>query len=870
VLLSCLHPESLKQVDKLQDCLFETAHLYTQGNYEKTIAQSFELLQEFPACIDLYEFVARSTITSKADLPILFSESSLGDEILQLMYATLSRSGGTQQAVDRLLKISYAVDCTGIGNRLLAFTLYQTHQNHHCGTHKLRAISSSRATPWSCTAYSDRNHAFRYLSACDRVSPANLSVALYRSVLANSSDDETLLSTIPPYRRLKYQAKSQELQKNYTRAADLYRSLWEISDGRGNLVHEATCGLFRNLTRSESYAAAANVIVDTFLARPDVLIGELTVGVEALMRSFPGSLKDDSYIKNATGPLLIYLAQTLRAAEFDNYTTFVAYDDCLRAHDARRPTHLLNGDFQIERHRLLAFLRYVCVPQIMRRSYQIQGTDALENERLAILQYLLVHEPQRKSETESEIAALTKLAAVREALKQVESSRIYVNTEGIRQSLLVKHAEKFDRYKRMLELHDESLRRQLRQFDFMEKTLIYSDVGHQLFEELFFDIRDLFVSSKADGLDTYLSMRIRHGTLAAQFRGEFEQLHLITRYLEADGVYARNEYWTEQFRNLGFKAVAQIDDILRQLSQTVDDLINELNRKWIRISTSPKEQFAMFNYHFSVDDTTELYVALSETTDYTEFVDNCFQALWKRTEKLLDKVRDRLYDEFLPKLTQAITKAESEVNLISSEIRESDFPDRIAACRTGIQNATKRVAEWFTASSLNIVEAFDFHLLVETATLIVQRVHKDVVFHPVSKIETLYKLDGKWFNAFVDVMNILLDNVVRHSAAADVECKILIQHDAEIITILVENSLGEDIDRADRLVRVRELLSPFIGEPSATKLQTEGGSGFGKLHKLLKQDLKLTKAQVSCDIANTGVFRLSITIPDTHLQAEIR
>lgn len=868
VMLTLLDPKQICSRDDIQDNLFRWASEYSIGNYRDVISQATLTITNDSTFIDLFELIAYSAANAKTTIPAPFTKDSLGNDILKLMHSVLCRDGDTGSSLERLLKHAYVLDCTSVSHWLMAFYVKQRGSTHYLGAEHLSALNSKRLSPRSSMAFSDHRLALNYLNECDHNYPNNVSVRLFQNYLAPRENDRNFLSTnLTPYRAIKYQAAQAELAKKHEAAASLFRDLMTLAEGRGTVLHDGVCGIVRNLTRINRIRDAADVIVDAFIKQPDVLIGQATNNIDTYLKEiakedFP---RDE---RTATTSLLIIIAVRIGAIQLDSYSLFVSYDECLFAHNCTRPTQLIDKAHTFSQARLNAFFRYVCVTSVMRLSYHIRNTDDLENERLQVLQYLLSNEPHRKSETESEIADLTKRATLRAAVKQVESSRLYVNTAGIRQFLQSEHAQTFERYIQIREITDEDLRRQILKFEINNRSPEYADMAIQLFSELFIEVRDRFVSSKADGLDTYLSMRVRHGHLSAQLRSQFEQLNLVTRHVEADGKYARNEYWANRLSSLNGDVIEQVDNVLRELSESVDRIIDEVNSEWIRISLDPFEQKAMFNYFYSVTQLVIYYYSFSGITDHDEFVDLCFQHLWNRTEVLLEGIRSALLSILRPRLTEAVTLAESRLDRIHPEIQNFDLKDRIASCRTNIQNDVNRVADWFTTSSLNVVEAFDFALLVETAAEIVRRVHQEVQFKPECNLEEHKHLDGMWFNAYVDVMFILFDNVVRHTHATSPRCIVKMATQGHRLIISVSNilsaaqisTLSEKVDSINR---------SFGRESVETKLQTEGGTGFVKLNKLLRQDLRQSDPQVQCTIRDENLFQVEISMPLAHIRTTL-
>ena len=65
----------------------------------------------------------------------------------------------------------------------------------------------------------------------------------------------------------------------------------------------------------------------------------------------------------------------------------------------------------------------------------------------------------------------------------------------------------------------------------------------QLFTEIVTTIRNEFVSSGEYGLDGYLSLNIRHGTLAGQLRAPLAKYNLLATYKIETDTYDIHQRW---------------------------------------------------------------------------------------------------------------------------------------------------------------------------------------------------------------------------------------------------------------------------------------------------------------------------------------
>ena len=109
-------------------------------------------------------------------------------------------------------------------------------------------------------------------------------------------------------------------------------------------------------------------------------------------------------------------------------------------------------------------------------------------------------------------------------MRQVVQGRIHFNLEGIEEALDSSYFERFTRYLAMTKLSDGTRRSVELHWDsnVPAKDMIV-EAPVVLFRELFHDLRRAFLFSNEHGLDSYLSVRIRHQTIKGALRSVFER-----------------------------------------------------------------------------------------------------------------------------------------------------------------------------------------------------------------------------------------------------------------------------------------------------------------------------------------------------------
>ena len=129
---------------------------------------------------------------------------------------------------------------------------------------------------------------------------------------------------------------------------------------------------------------------------------------------------------------------------------------------------------------------------------------------------------------------------------KVEKGKIYVDIDGVKAIL---NKDLFDSFERFQDYQKHSLEelyvRVINALSNAENdngpVVIYLNED-SLLMDIVKKARDVFVADNKYGLDGYLSVRIRHGTLESQLRSCFEKLKLVTTK-DLNGTYQENHTW---------------------------------------------------------------------------------------------------------------------------------------------------------------------------------------------------------------------------------------------------------------------------------------------------------------------------------------
>lgn len=830
--------------------------LYYRGNFNEVRQRCSQAIAMNPFVFEFYELAARATVDAAAEPDIGANPESLCTKIFSAVFECTKRSENMRNSMVRILKFAYVFFPLQFGQRLLSFWLSCAGGAHEIGRKELLITSTSFEAPWIQRLINEpRGSMYREWQLASI--PDSVTAKLFLDPSLVTSQDKVNPEWVAFF-------EAAALESGPGRIASL-QAVKSTASQSQLLYFDVVRLLISEFIAEETFGAAASEIVDAFLLNSEFLIGSARQYLIAIVEAVKN--RRFTFPQGLVWPIILDLAVQhggLDKKKYE-YLQYASVDDFVSSLGHECVSDFLNSE-PPSTPRLLYFLEFVCETRVMKRMSKFIDTESLEQERMLILQFILANASNRRTQIEAEIADLTHRSALRRAVQHVEAGRIYVNVDSIRNSMNEDHEKQFVRFRRVIEFGDEKLRKQFDVQTLGETTvIIFNDFDFSIFRRLFADVRDEFVSNKQDGLETYLSMRIRHGHLSAPLRGLFDNLSLVTRKIGKE--YAPSIFWRKQLEQAGIPDadISMVDKTLAQFSSDVDSLIAEVNDVWIRSRTAQSDHDGqMLNFAYSDAELLLLRTGFDTHVTYEAFLDGCFDALWARTAAVLEKVRGRLVDELARRMTDLLSTMENDVVTQVPDVRRTEFVQNVARCRTDIQNEIGRIAEWFTTTQGPQLQSFTFSLLVDTATEYVRRIHPSVDFAASLLRPPNLDVHGDWFLPFTDMISNLFDNVIRHAQTDIFRPTVEFQTEPNCLELNVKNALADNVD-VDALRSEIDNINTSGPRADPGRLQTEGKTGLVKVKKVVSDDLRQPSGTVTCTITDDGHFCVTVRLPHTQI-----
>lgn len=509
-------------------------------------------------------------------------------------------------------------------------------------------------------------------------------------------------------------------------------------------------------------------------------------------------------------------------------------EDFFRFEDIERPTKM--DIYKYNKKRLIYFLRYICIPKVMDISIPFKGIQERDQERVGICNLLSEIDAANIKEYEEEIRITTQKIMINRELKTIEENRIHVNVDGIKERLTQAYKNDFFRYKFY---QDERIKQfiLLKEGETTEQFKFIQDAPERIFRELVFHVRDAFVSSDEYGLNGYLSLNFRHGTLEEELRGPLNKALLTAKKDIITNQYIINERWNKDKED-----AKVVTEAIVKFHIETEMIINKLKSKYIQVQTEEKNKEGVFDYRLYEQDLWMLSIDTAECNTFDEVLDIIISFLWRKTEDNLDRMKTILKTEILDEYTKAFANLKNEIATITNRSMLRDLQQRINEASTDMQNVLDRVCYWFQRSTESKHSDFDLQFAFDLGLQTISNMHRELEFKAIKKEDTESdKIPGDFLKSFNDIFYNLFDNIYKNAYwenGREVEIRYFLKYKEKKIHVYIENDIDPEKDLTRNIEKVEEAKKLVETGEYIKRVKGEGGTGIPKICKIIYYDLK--------------------------------
>ncbi|WP_046174833.1 hypothetical protein [Domibacillus indicus] len=857
------------QDDERFSLLTNALDQYSAGNYDQTISICESILEDSPFEVEIYEIYLKSLLTK--DINHIPNEIGVFyKEILRLIL-DYYREGeeNSESLINTLIKI-----CSDHISNEWAWKLLSSCTTLKFGNNILESISSFKKGYKLSHFIKPQVLSYLFNESIERdkyisyTFPAN---SITRKVHeAYNSLNIELINTldIDENRNLRLQGNLYLIKQKYSHALSCFNKI----DNKNAQIYESEI----NIGKVKSYIAlnelelAIDIIVNSYFSGNNLL---LEVDVEPLY----ANLLNDEY-DNSNINVLVFI---------ELFSKFISSNLPIKKHDfleeflfSNQISLISELDFnsaKYDNQKLIYVLREYCTVDNMAKYFYFESQKQVEEERIQICIILTEIDPINIEIYNDEIKEITQKIQIREYSAALEKSKIYVDIDGIKKQASQKIEENFNRIVEYFNSARNKGEPIIFTFDRNSEDTLNTIKGNRysdIYNELVNQVRDTFISSKEYGLDVYLSLGIRHGTIFGQLRKMFEKDNFLTLFVSSKNRYKRNDFWLSKMNVTSPDTKEKIDDAFQKFNNNIDKLLLNLKDETLQISTDINS-LALFNYNIPP---IELLVMFSKDSadknlNLDSFINTTIDKLWNITEANLLKVRSYLKNEFRELLLTEINDFISSIEKINFEknnlLHLSEFDQKTIDLKTDLEYQIEKVSDWFTKEKVIEIDNFPIDLPINIALEFIKSINVNADFNPQFKFETDLQIDGKYLKWFSELFITIFDNILKRSGfrtSFTINLKSYLNENNQLI-ISCTNPLDlpeEEITARKKLLTEKakeiELITNHEESDLISRASKEGGSGLYKIVKLLKYDIKSDLPKLDFGITDDNCFYIEIKL----------
>ncbi len=538
--------------------------------------------------------------------------------------------------------------------------------------------------------------------------------------------------------------------------------------------------------------------------------------------------------KSIYSPILYYVYSSYYNKEKKDDLGIIC-EDFFFYNNIESPKQMLNYFSQYDKETLIFFLKNVCTPKIMDMSVvSFSSSQERDQERVEICNGLCQMDSDNAEEYEKEIRKLTKKLMIKKEHKTIEENKIQVNTEGIKENLVINYKSDFFRYKFYLD-------KRVRQWSDKQSGLYFADITKQILHSLVYHIRDAFVSSNEYGLDGYLSLNIRHGTLADELRSPIYKSMLNAKKDNETGNYIIDSYW---IRNTDISDQTIITSAIVDFFVETETIISKLKEKYIQIRTEEKDTDGLFDYRLQNVKFNCIVGIAYNLESFEEFMDIIISMMWEITEDNLMHVKEVISTEILEEYNTAFSILKTKIVDIKNKKISRELVQKINEASTNMPNVLNKICHWFQRSAESKHNDFDLQFAFDLGLETIKNIHPEKNFIAKAIEKTVSdKIPGYFLKDYDGIFYNLFNNVYKNAYSKDgrnIEIRYILKNESGKKYIYLENDYDctkditleqEKVKKAKELIHTGEYINRITGE---------GGTGIPKICKIISYDIGAT------------------------------
>lgn len=548
-----------------------------------------------------------------------------------------------------------------------------------------------------------------------------------------------------------------------------------------------------------------------------------------------------------------------------------AAEECLASYGVERPSEL--GAALRERSEPLVtyLLREICLEDTLQKFAVFDSSREALEDRLAICRAL--HEGAPSDALQAEMTSLVRRLMLQRGLRTLAKSKVFVDIPRVTAAAGRKFRDLYHRYQALSAVEDPGQRAAVEEaLRSAESTGRASEIRAlrlpknermDLFTQIVLGVRDEFAHSPEHGLDGYLSIRIRHGTLANHLRAPLAQRGLLATKDERSNTYVGAAGWDHYLVGLPPDEAERARSLLREFTAWYDGWIGVIAREWLQVGTRSDGK-GMFDFALGEPILTLLASQTTAKVTFEEFIEKVITVLVFMLDDRLKRIRERIANEAAPSAQRTMDELAGEVARLAGLTYQTprlwELTNEIRVCRGEVATAFARLDEWFRRAPEIASEPFHLGDVLRVCAEVVRPEGGEPLTLSLSaEVDSGPHIDGDFFQPLADIFTIVLQNVMRHSGLPRRTASVEVACDESFMEVRVLSPVAEG-RRASSEERLESIRATIASDESYAYVGREGGSGFLKIAKILTHELNVRR-RLKFGFMDEAMFEVVLTFP---------
>lgn len=526
-----------------------------------------------------------------------------------------------------------------------------------------------------------------------------------------------------------------------------------------------------------------------------------------------------------------------------------AFNAFLKQNGIRRPSDLRGHEGRFSHPELVYFLKNVCVASVMDMSSFFASSAEVDDEVLAVQEWLMTLDPSRVDEYQARVFELNNRKVILEGLKLVDSSRLYVDVDAIKEWSRRDFGEDFSRYVNLVEAgigvaadFDDMLRL-LNSADHAQSFEIPENEADAILVDLTKALLREFLHSSEHGLDSYLSRRVRHHPLTAALRGPLESAGLITTKDTEFGAYQENHALLARLPGLTEDCRDRLNKALADFSGTFDTILADLKeaRFHTRSAEHPNGLFQVNLlpiHHYIIRSLVQL------DRQFDDYLNGAFSVFWALLGASLTEARTLLDVEVRASTAEAFDNLQARLREIAGD--EPGFPALASLFQDTageVQRKLTEVSDWFVKPEFaEATRTFTLGQIIDIGVKSALDPYKNRAPAVSVTVDNDIDLQAANVALLAEVLLVVLNNArqhggIDHGQVIDIHCTANL-HD-QVIELCVSNQIDPAVRTLENVRKIAALNKQIAaGNFERARVSKEGDSGFIKIAAVVYQSKK--------------------------------